>query len=310
MTIQIRKATRKKAKLRLGISAPSGAGKTMGALLLAYGITKDWEKVGFIDTEEGSGELYVGVTKHGVTIGEFQYVRISKDFSPKHYIDAQKALEAAGCEVIIHDSLTHAWSGTEGLLDKQGRIAGKSGNSYTAWREVTPQHNALVSAMLQSPCHIIATMRSKVEYAMQDGDSGKKKIVKLGMAPIQREGMEYEFTVFFDIDSNSIATTTKDRTDLFSTVNAAGGLDKRSFIITPETGKELLSWLDTGVEPPPPEPTMAEKITELYNIVELGDNPQDTWIKSNIDNLGKLDDDKLQKIYDYLTNKQKENGND
>ena len=144
---------------------------------------------------------------------------------------------------------------------------------------------------------------------MQDGDNGKKKVVKLGMAPEQRSGIEYEFTVFLDIASDSLATASKDRTDLFSTVNAAGGLDKRSFIITPETGKELLSWLDTGAEPPPPEPTLAEKITELYKVVELGDNPQDTWIKSNIDNLGKLDDDKLQKIYDYLNNVKKENDN-
>lgn len=307
--IIIRKASRKRAKLRLGISGASGSGKTMGALLLAYGIAGDWDKVGLIDTEEGSGELYVGVTKHGVTIGEFQYVRISKDFSPVHYINAQKALEAAGCEVIIHDSLTHAWAGTDGLLDKQGKIAGKSGNSYTAWREVTPQHNALVAAMLQSPSHIIATMRSKVEYAMQDGDNGKKKIVKLGMAPIQREGMEYEFTVFFDIDSNSIASTSKDRTDLFSTVNAAGQLDKRSFIITPDTGKELLSWLDTGAEPPPREPTLVEKITELYAVVTLGDEPQDVWIKNNIDKLVGVDETKLDKLYDYLTNKKKENDN-
>lgn len=310
MTFEIRKATRKKAKLRLGISAPSGAGKTMGSLLLAYGITGDWDKIGLIDTEEGSGELYVGVKKHGITIGEFQYIRISKDFSPVNYINAMKAFERAGVEVIILDSLTHAWAGTEGLLDKQGRIAGKSGNSYTAWREVTPQHNALVSAMLQSPCHIIGTMRSKVEYAMQDGDNGKKKVVKLGMAPVQREGMEYEFTVFFDIASNSIATTSKDRTDLFSTVNAAGNLEKREFIITPKTGEELLGWLNTGKDAPPPEPTLADKIKELVKNIKLNDtNSQEKWIGDNIDNLDGVNETTLQKVYEYLTTKQKENDN-
>jgi len=134
--ITIRKATRKKAKLRLGITAPSGAGKTMGALLMAFGITGDWDKIGLIDTEEGSGELYVDTVKHGVKIGEFSYVRISKDFSPVHYTDAIKALEDSGVEVIIIDSLTHAWSGNNGPLDKQGKIAERSNNSYTAWREV------------------------------------------------------------------------------------------------------------------------------------------------------------------------------
>lgn len=309
MTIQIRKATRKKAKLRLGISAPSGAGKTLGALLLAYGITNDWSKIGVIDTEEGSGELYVGVTKHGVTIGEFEYIRISKDFSPVNYLNAIKAFEKSGVEVIIIDSLTHAWAGVEGLLDKQSRIAAKSGNSYTAWREITPQHNALVQAMLQSPCHIIATMRSKVEYAMQDGDNGKKKVVKLGMAPIQREGMEYEFTVFFDINSDSVCTTSKDRTDLFSTVNAAGILEKRSFIISPAVGAELLGWLNTGKEVPPPEPEpenpLVSKIKMLIDTVVLDlTNPQDKWIDDNYINLATTEESKLEKIYDYLKTKQ------
>jgi len=260
MTIQIRKASRKKARLRLGISAPSGAGKTLGALLLAYGIMRAsypnlpeaevWEKIGMIDTEEGSGELYVGVHKHGVIIGEYAYIRLSAPFSAVKYLDSQRAMETAGIEMIIHDSLTHAWAGTGGLLEKQGRLtdADPKKNSYTAWRHVTPDHNALVDAMLQSPSHIIGTMRSKVEYAQQTGANGKTQVVKLGLAPIQREGMEYEFTTFFDISSNSMATSTKDRTDLFSTVNAAGFLEKREFMITPKIGEELFAWLDTGKE--------------------------------------------------------------
>lgn len=318
MTMEIRKATRKKARLRLGISAPSGAGKTLGALLLAYGIMRAaypelpeaqiWDKIGLIDTEEGSGELYVGVTKHGITIGEFSYLRISKDFSPINYTNAVHAMEKAGIEVIIVDSLTHAWAGTEGLLEKQGRIAGRSGNSYTAWREVTPQHNALVQCMLQSPGHIIATMRSKVEYAMQEGDNGKKKVVKLGLAPVQREGMEYEFTVFFDIASDSIASASKDRTDLFSTVNAANMLEKRNFIITPEIGAELLAWLNTGKDAPPPEPEpvnpLLAKITELLETVKLNEaDTQDKWIIDNRDKLEGTEASRLEKIYDYLNAK-------
>lgn len=271
----------------------------MGALLLAYGITGNWDKVGMIDTEEGSGELYVGVEKHGLEIGEFQYIRISKDFSPVHYVDAVKAFENAGVEVIIIDSLTHAWAGTEGLLDKQGKVAAKSGNSYTAWRDVTPQHNALVNSMLQSKCHIIATMRSKVEYAMQDGDNGKKKVVKLGMAPIQREGMEYEFTAFFEVDSSSIASPSKDRTDLFSTLNAAGTLEKRSFVITPAIGEELLGWLNKGGEP---EPSDLEKIQALLKEVTLDpENPQDAFLQTA--DLPSLSHDKLGKILTYLTEK-------
>jgi AAA domain len=256
----IRKAQRKKAKLRLAISAPPGAGKTLGALLLAYGILhaaypdatneEIWNKIGMIDTEEGSGELYVGVYKHGVMIGEYAYLRISAPFSAVKYLESQRSMEQAGIEVIIHDSLTHAWAGQGGLLDKQGKITDqdKYHNSWAAWRKVTPDHNALVDAILQSPAHIIGTMRSKVEYAQGVGTDGKAKIVKLGLAPIQREGMEYEFTVFFDINDQSQARATKDRTDLFSSVSASGALDKREFMITPAVGAELHKWLNTGVE--------------------------------------------------------------
>lgn len=260
MTVEIRKASRKKAKLRLGLSAPSGAGKTLGALLLAYGIMRAshpkhtpaeiWEKIGMIDTEEGSGELYVGVVKHGIKISEYSYIRLSAPFTAVKYLESQRALEAAGVEIIIHDSLTHAWAGTGGLLEKQGRITDNDPkkNSYAAWRHVTPDHNALVDAMLQSPSHIIATMRSKVEYAMQAGKDGKQQIVKLGMAPIQREGMEYEFTVFFDITAESLATASKDRTDMFSYVNASGYLEKRQLMLKPEVGAELFDWLNRGIE--------------------------------------------------------------
>lgn len=302
MTIQIRKASRKQSKLRLGLAAPSGCGKTMGALLLAYGITDDWEKIGLIDTEEGSGELYVGVNKHSLTIGDYLYSRISGSFAPKHYIEHIKAMENAGAEVIIVDSLTHAWAGTEGLLDKQAKIAERSGNSYTAWRDVTPDHNALVNAMLQSKSHIIATMRSKVQYAMEKGDDDKYKIVKKGIAPIQREGMEYEFTAFFDIDANCYASASKDRTDLFSELNAAGTVEKKHFIIKPDTGKMLKDWIGTGDKAEPSERDLLIKdIEELIDVVDLPpDNSQYAFILNNRYNLFSFETGRLEKMKLFL----------
>jgi len=115
-----------------------------------------------------------------------------------------------------------------------GHIADKTGNSWSAWRQVTPKHNELVDAMLQSPCHIIATMRSKMEYAQVE-ENGKKQVKKLGMSPIQRDGMEYEFTIFIDLDQQHVATATKDRTTLF---------DGKYFVPTIETGRTLLAWLE------------------------------------------------------------------
>lgn len=229
--MEIRKAERKKVKLRLGIAAPSGAGKTYGALLLAFGLGG---KVGLIDTEHGSGDLYAD-------LGEYDIIGIEAPYTVVKYQEAIKKFESAGYSTIIIDSLSHAWAGDGGLLDKQGKIADKTGNGYTAWRNVTPEHNALVEAMLRSPCHIIATMRSKQEYILETNEKGKQQPKKVGMAPVQREGMEYEFTVILDVDMNHIASASKDRTRLF---------DGQFFKIAPDTGKSLLTWLGTGSEPP------------------------------------------------------------
>jgi hypothetical protein len=232
--MQIRKAERKKAKLRLGISAPSGAGKTYSSLLMAYGITGDWEKVGLIDTENGSGDLYAH-------LGDYSIIPIEAPFTPDKYIQAIKLFEDNGFEVIIIDSLSHAWAGEGGILDIQAAVAAasRSGNSYTAWREVTPKHNALVNTILQSKCHIIATMRAKTEYVQEKNEQGKTEIKKVGLAPIQRDGMEYEFTVMLDLSLNHTASASKDRTGLF---------DGQYFKPSTDTGKKLLEWLETGAD--------------------------------------------------------------
>jgi len=228
-----RKAERKQAKLRLALCGTSGSGKTYSSLLLAKGIGKN---IAFIDTENGSGELYAGHDG----IPEYEYCRISAPFTPERYIDAIKAAEKAGFDVIIIDSLSHAWSGSGGVLDMANNAtkASASKNSYYAWRDVTPAHNALVDAILQSSAHIIITMRSKTEYTTVD-DGGKKKPVKIGLAPIQRDGMEYEFTVVLDLDNEShIASASKDRTRIFKS---------KYEVITEETGKQILEWLTSGI---------------------------------------------------------------
>ena len=235
-----RKAERKQAKVRVGLSGPSGSGKTFSALLMAFGLGK---KIAVIDTENGSGDLYAH-------LGDYDICQIKAPFDPKKYIDAIKAAEQAGYEVIIVDSLTHAWAGDGGLLDQQGKIADSGkGNSYTAWRTITPKHNQLVESMLQSPCHIIATTRAKVEYVIEKNSNGKDVPKKVGLAPVQREGMEYEFTVFFDISHEHIASASKDRTSLF---------DGQYFKPSTETGKQLLAWFESGAEVPLEAPSASE----------------------------------------------------
>ena len=228
---EFHKAERKKGKLRLAIAGPAGSGKTYSALLIALGLGG---RIAMIDTERGSGELY----DH---LGQYDACTIHPPFEPKKYVEAIHAAEDLGYETIIIDSLSHAWVGQGGLLDVHGHIADKTGNSWSAWRQVTPKHNELVDAMLQSKCHIIATMRSKMEYTQVE-ENGKKQVKKLGMSPIQRDGMEYEFTVFIDLDQQHTATTTKDRTTLF---------DGQYFVPTVETGRTLLAWLENNGQTSP-----------------------------------------------------------
>lgn len=230
-----RKAERKKAKLRLALSGPSGSGKTYSALLIAFGIGG---KVAMIDTERGSGELYAH-------LGDYDVCTLEPPFTPQKYIQAIKEAENLGYDVLIIDSLSHAWAGQGGMLEMHDSISAKSGNSWAAWRQVTPQHNALVDAMLQSSCHIIATLRAKTEYA-QTEENGKTVIKRLGLAPVFRDGIEYEFTVFLDLTPDHTATASKDRTGL---------LDGQAFVPDQKLGQQLLTWLESGVEiSPQPQP--------------------------------------------------------
>lgn len=228
--MQFTKATRKKAKLRLALTSPSGGGKTHGALMIAQGLGG---RIALIDTERGSASLY----EH---LCDFDVLELEPPFSPERYIDAIKIAEAAGYDVCIIDSTTQEWSGTGGCLEINEQVAAAKfrGNTWSAWNETTPRHRAFIDAMVQSKMHIIATGRSKTETAQQQIDN-KKTVVKLGMKTEQREGFEYEFTAVLDIiHDGHWATASKDRTGLFS----------QPHVISEDTGKRLLNWLESGID--------------------------------------------------------------
>ena len=233
------KAERSKAKLRLSIDGPSGSGKTHSALLLAGGLVKEGGKIYLIDTERDSATLESG--KPGIP--EFFHAPLVPPFTPAKYREYIEAAAGEGAEVIIIDSLSHAWSGSGGVLDMHDKAARaqRGGNTWAAWREVTPEHNSLVDTILQSPCHIICTMRTKTAWEVVETDKGKKAPQKIGLKPEQREGMEYEFTVVLDLALDGhIATASKDRTSLF---------DGRHFVLDHKIGEELEDWLSTGRDP-------------------------------------------------------------
>jgi hypothetical protein len=240
-----RKAQRRKAKLRLAIDGPSGSGKTFSSLLIARGLADDWSKIAVIDTERGSGDLYTGAQIPGTAdrIGEYLIVTMEPPYSPRAYCELVWAAEKEDVDVLIIDSLSHAWSGEGGALDMVDRAAkaSRSQNSFAAWRDVTPHHNKLVDTLLSAPFHVIVTMRTKTAYELQENEKGKKVPVKIGLAPEQRSGVEYEFTTVLDLSVDGhVATAGKDRTTLFAGEPHIPGVG---------TGKRLREWLDAGVDP-------------------------------------------------------------
>ena len=229
------KATREKSRLRMGLSGPPGSGKSYSALRFAFALGK---RVAAIETEHRSLAKYAGDAPDGTPF-EFDMECLRK-YSPSDYTSAIESAGRAGYDVLIIDSLSHAWEGAEGALELVNK---KGGNSYTAWKDVTPMHRKMVEAILASPCHVIATMRSKVEHVLEDGVSPSGKAIKIprkiGMAPIQRPGMEYEFDVFADLDWSHILTVTKSRCPAIDgAIIAKPG---------PAFMEQVVAWLNGGV---------------------------------------------------------------
>lgn len=233
--------TREKSKLRLALTGASGAGKTLSALYIAYGITGDWNKIALIDTEHGRAKFYAGRTD--LNTGLFLYQAMDAPYSPSKYIQmVHEAEQAVGSDgVVIIDSFSHAWDNEGGVLDINNENAKKhKGNSFQAWNETGKIQNNLVNTILSANCHTIVTMRVKTEYAVQQNEKGKNQPVKIGLAPVQRDNVEYEFDIVLNIEAQThFATVSKDTTFL----DGWGG------VITPELGKSIIEWLDDGVEP-------------------------------------------------------------
>lgn len=223
------KATKQATSIKLAISGPSGSGKTYSALLLAKGLGG---KTAVLDTEGGSASLYADFFDFD-TWDELD----PKGFPPEYFIRVIKAAEEAGYSNLIIDSLSHEWNGRGGCLELADAIARAKykENTFAAWVDVTPRHTKLIETILNTRLNILATMRAKSDYVItKDEKSGKSKPKKVGLAAIQREGMDYEFTVMFELDRDShIAIAGKDRTHLFSD----------PVLITEATGQRIAQWL-------------------------------------------------------------------
>ncbi len=198
------KAVKYGALLRLALSGPAGAGKTYTALTLATALA-DGQPVALIDTEHGSASKYADLFS-------FDTLQL-ETFHPQRYIDAIHEAEQAGYTVLVIDSLSHAWSGQGGLLEEKDKIARAkySGNSFSAWNDASAIQNKLVNVILGAKLHIIATVRSKMDYVLETGANGKTMPRKVGMAPVQRDDLPYEFDVFCSMESDNTLIVDKSR---------------------------------------------------------------------------------------------------
>ncbi len=255
--LTFQRARRTQARLRLALVAVSGAGKTMSSLRLARGIVEQLidmgvvqggleGKIAVIDTERASAALYADVCP-------FDTLVLEPPYSVDRYQQALDAAERAGYVICIIDQISHAWAGPGGQLEYVDTLKAQSRNAISPWAKVTPLQQEFYDRLLRSPMHIIATMRAKTEYVIEEQIiDGRKKNVpkKIGLAPVQRDGIEYEFTACLDIDlEGHTATASKDRTRLF--MGKTQRLDET-------VGRKVAEWLQSGeaiaLEPSAPPP--------------------------------------------------------
>ena len=231
-----RKAEKKRVKLKMAVQGPSGSGKTWGALALAKNLWLD-AKVCVVDTENESASLYADTF-------EFDTIPLGPPFTTARYVECIDAVVKGGYDVLILDSITPQWDGEGGVLRRKEALERQNpnANGFALWSRFTPEHEMFKQCILQAPVHVIATMRSKQEYALQTNEKGRQVPVKLGLAPIQRDQMDYEFTLVFDVNLLHSASVSKDRTGLFN--------EQTVDLADPKTAEAIRGWLDKGVDAP------------------------------------------------------------
>jgi AAA domain len=237
-----RRAVKYDAKLRFAVCGPSGSGKTYTLLQLA---TELGGSVALIDTERGSASKYADLF-------EFD-VRELESYDPARLIEIIDEAARIGYRVLCIDSLSHFWIGKDGELDRVDRAARRmqTPNSFAAWKQVTPLHNALIDKIVSAPLHILAGMRAKTEWILErDERTGKTVPRKVGLAPVMRDGIEYEFDVCGDMDQDNTLLITKSRCP-----KLAGG-------VFPKPGKEVADVLKEWLGGAPPENVEPEPESE------------------------------------------------
>lgn len=227
MSIEFKRATRSQVPLKLGITGPSGSGKTTAGLKLARGLVGPDAPIALLDTENGSASLYSDMTA-------FDVLDMTPPYQVGKFTQAIDIAVQAGYKALVIDSASAEWS--ELLIEKEALDA-RGGNSFANWGSITKKHEDFLKAVRNAPIHLILCLRAKQEHVQDKDANGRTTVRKVGMAAIQREGMEYELTTVFDLAMDHNAKVSKDRTRIF---------DGRLEMITEATGREFAAWLSSG----------------------------------------------------------------
>lgn len=259
------KAKKEKIYLKVLLAGASGSGKSYSALKLATGIAnKVGGRIAAIDTEAGRIRYYANEF-------DFDDLQLEEPYTPEKYIDAINQAVDGGYSVLIIDSITHEWNY---IIDQVDKIPGS--NSYTKWAKLTPRHNKFTEKIIQSPINIIATVRGKDAYVLEQDKNGKQIPKKVGLGYTQRDGLEYEYTVTFNIDqTNHVSTAQKDNTHLF---------ENRYEMLTEKDGEALYDWANSGEEPAFNATRAQQEIIELATA--LGGSKNEKVKEATIDILG------------------------
>jgi len=268
---EVTEAEREKEKAVIGFIGCSGSGKTVSALITAYGMMKEaypeaseaeiWLKIGVVDTEHKRSKLYANLEIGDVRIGRFRHIDFPPPYTTERYNAAVLTMKKAGAEVIIVDSISHNWMGEGGIVETHGQM---SGNSFQNWGKLAPETTKLIKTLTQNDVHMLVTFRTKTEYVVEPNSEGKMAPRKVGTKPVQKEEMEYEFMLNFVIDIDHIAEPSKDNTQMFE-----GHPQK----ITAEVGRKLYQWLELGIDVKAKEENKRLNLIEQVKTIASG-NPE------------------------------------
>lgn len=241
------KAKRQKIKVPILVMGASGSGKTLGSLLIAKGMmermypdaddAEQWDKVGVIDTEHRRTNLYVDTEHDGVRIGEFPKVDLVAPFDSANYLDAFASLKKYGCQVIVVDGISNAWNGEGGVL-QQVDNGGNGKGGLGGWKDVAPEQRNFLKLLTDQDVHVIATVRSKQGIEVTTDDNGKAQVEKVGLKIEQKDSLEYEFAIAFQVYENHVAQPTKDNSSIFT----------HSETLSRDTGHKIYDWAEKGVD--------------------------------------------------------------